>query len=167
MTALFEFEKYLTYDPETGQIVRKTIGTPGNQRYVGNEAGWIETKGYRAIMVAGKIYKAHRIAWLFLTGEWPALQIDHINGNKSDNRAVNLRLATSGENQRNRGKLRTNTSGFKGVHWIKRRRKYAASIRFDGCRKHLGYFDSPEDASRAYSTAAKQYHGNFAKVWDL
>lgn len=162
-----DIEKYLSYDPKTGRIDRKTINTPGNQRYIGQEAGWIESKGYRAIMVCGKIYKAHRIAWLFLTGEWPEHQIDHINGNKSDNREINLRPATGYENQRNRGMLRTNSSGFKGVHLNKRRQKWVASIRTGNGQKHLGYFNSAEDASRAYYAAAQEYHGNFAKAWDL
>lgn len=87
---------------------------------------------------------------------------DHINQNKLDNRRCNLRTATRSQNLCNKGKQSNNTSGFKGVCWVKRDKKWLAQIRINGKRKHLGYFDSKKQAARAYSKAAKKYHGEFA-----
>ena len=88
--------------------------------------------------------------------------VDHINGNKRDNRRENLRLCNRAENGRNRGKQSTNTSGFKGVCWKKHAGKWQAQIRVDdGKRKHLGYFDDPETAYQSYCQAATKYHRNF------
>ena len=87
--------------------------------------------------------------------------VDHINGNKRDNRRENLRLCNSSENNRNVGKKSTNTSGFKGVSWYKGEGKWRAQIRVDGKKKHLGYFDDPETAYRSYCRAATKFHGDF------
>ncbi len=101
----------------------------------------------------------HRI----IMGEPDGKEVDHINGNKRDNRRENLRLCNKSENNRNRGKKSTNTSGFKGVSWIKREGKWQAQISVgDGKSKHLGYFDDPETAYRSYCAAATKFHGKFA-----
>jgi hypothetical protein len=89
---------------------------------------------------------------------------DHINGNGLDNRRSNLRAATKAENGRNRGVQRNSKSGLKCVYFEKRRSKWRASIKVDGKRKHLGYFDTPEGASLAYQAAAKRYYGEFARA---
>lgn len=89
--------------------------------------------------------------------------VDHINGNTLDNRRCNLRLATVKENTRNQQISKKNTSGYKGVGWSKRDRRWVARITVDGKAVYLGSFDRPEDAHSAYCEAAKKYHGEFAR----
>lgn len=89
--------------------------------------------------------------------------VDHINGIKHDNRRSNLRLCTTAENQRNRGKNSNNTSGFKGAHWNTATGRWKSAIRVDRKDVFLGYFDTPEEAHKAYCAAAAKYHGEFAK----
>lgn len=92
------------------------------------------------------------------------LEGDHVNGNTLDNRDINLRRATRSENQRNTKKSSYNSSGFKGVSFSKRKRKYHAYIKINRQNIHLGYFDAPEEAHAAYRAAAHVYHGEFARV---
>lgn len=92
------------------------------------------------------------------------LLVDHINGNGLDCRRSNIRVCSKLENQRNRGPSRTNTSGFKGVTWFAKARKWMAQIRVQDKHKYLGYFDTPEEAAKAYDAAAINYHGTFART---
>ena len=94
----------------------------------------------------------------------PDMEVDHWNLNKLDNRRLNLRICTFSENQRNRGKLSNNTSGFKGVSWHKRAHKFRAQIKLNGKQKSLGCYPTAEEASAAYVKAAHELHGNFARV---
>ena len=137
------------YDPTTGEIARvvahkKTVGS-------------IDAYGYRVIRLGTKAYKAHRLAWAITYGYIPTLSIDHINGNKLDNRLSNLREASHKGNIVNRGKPCTNSSGFKGVSWHKGRGLWVATL----AGKTLGYFDIPEQASSVYKEAAKLDHKEF------
>src|ERR671923_1500933 len=91
------------------------------------------------------------------------MQVDHINGNKLDNRRENLRVCTKHENMRNRGKQKNNTSGYKGVSWREKSKRYGAFIKIDGKYKMIGEYKTAEDAARAYNEFAKKYHGKFAK----
>ncbi len=97
-----------------------------------------------------------------LYAEQSSMQVDHINGDRLDNRRSNLRVCMGVENMWNRSKQANNSSGFKGVHWSKRQKKWRASIRAHGKFKGLGFFEDPKDAHAAYCTAAKQLHGDFA-----
>lgn len=92
------------------------------------------------------------------------MQVDHINGNKLDNRRCNLRLATSSQNQQNRRVGKDNTSGFKGVSWHKKSKKWCAQITVNRKVKHIGIFDDSIEAAKAYDKAAKELHGVFANT---
>ena len=104
---------------------------------------------YRRIQLDGRKYKAHRLAWLYLFGEWPKGQIDHINRNSLDNRIANLRDVSQSENQHNRPEQANNTSGVKGVHWHKQKMRWQAAIRINGKLIHLGLFGTKEEAAYA------------------
>lgn len=148
----------LSYSPETGLFtwLRRRNGVKSMT------AGYSSNDGYVSIRINRKLYKAHRLAWLYVHGEWPNGHIDHANGITSDNRATNLRLATHSENLRNRGMNKNNRSGYKGVHWHRGNKKWRAVIGFEGKRLLLGYFDDPEEAHRAYVQMAVAVHGTFA-----
>ena len=129
---------------------------------VGTVAGTIHPpKGYRQIYIDGKCYRANRLAWLYMTGKWPKLDIGYINHKTSDNRWANLRAMTPsqrGATSRTRYKL-----GVKGV-WITKSGKYVARIKVAGKKQYLGLFDSIEKASAAYTRAAKDAFGQFARA---
>lgn len=167
MITVSRLKELLNYSPETGKFTRIKFDVPGNRHLVGNIAGSFCSNGYHNICVDGRTYKAHRLAWLYMTGKWPNHQIDHANGNRGDNRFSNLREATNSQNQQNRGIQTSNTSGHKGVHYFPRKRPWRASIRRAGKQIHLGCFATKEEAAKAYADAAKIYHGKFAKAYDL
>lgn len=148
----------LNYNPETGIFTWKFNGTRGVK--AGDVAGSKMTHGYIALSIGGKKALGHRIAWLFAHGEFAQGNIDHINRNKSDNRISNLRLATYEQNAQNRLKNSKNTSGFKGVTWHKRDKKWQAAITVSGKVLHLGYYKDPKEASIAYIEASKKYQSH-------
>ena len=122
---------------------------------------WHRTgRGYAGAYIDGKYTRFHR----FLMNAPANLQVDHINLDKSDNRKLNLRLATNAENQRNSRLQSNNTSGLKGVSFYKPRNKYRARIKVDGKEIHLGYYVSIIEASEAYDRAANHYFGEFARL---
>lgn len=121
-------------------------------------------QGYKDIKIGGKLYAAHRLAWLYTRGCWPDGQVDHINGDRGDNRACNLRLATNRQNQQNQKKRSDNSSGLKGVSWNSARRKWIAQIKVAGEKKYLGGFDTAAEAHSAYVSAANAAFGEFARA---
>ncbi|MEI7998669.1 MAG: HNH endonuclease [Candidatus Omnitrophota bacterium] len=155
-----QLKEILHYDPETGSF---TWAKSGRRIKIGKVAGGLEKGGYIRIRIFGKMYFAHRLAWLYMTGSFPPELIDHDNGNPSDNRFVNLREATRSENQANRGKTKANASGFKGVYWDKKAKKWKAQIGFESKTKYLGLFDTKEEAHDVYKKAADNLHGKFAR----
>ena len=123
-------------------------------------AGWLEQSGYRGVRVDGVKYKRHRVIWCLFNGDPGAMEIDHINRIKGDDRIENLRAVTKSQNQLNRSALVVNKSGYKGVD--RQGNKYRAQITdSEGRKKHLGFYDTPQEAAEAYLAAAVVYHGEF------
>ncbi|MGJ4857061.1 HNH endonuclease signature motif containing protein [Labrys sp. La1] len=122
---------------------------------------------YERIQIDGKAYRAHRLAWLYMHGEWPAEEVDHINGDKFDNRIANLRACSKSQNQANCGTGRNNTSGFKGVSWHKGRGMWVARIQVEGRPRSLGYHADKKVAAAAYDRAAKELFGAFARTNEI
>src|ERR1700677_3986520 len=152
----------LRYNKRTG-IFRWKIRP--RQRACSVIAGTVNPCGYRQICIAQRIYKAHRVAWFYVNGRWPKGEIDHINGDRDDNRMANLRLANKKENQAN-SKIRvTNSVGLKGVSRPQPgRTKFTSKITVDYKRIWLGSFEDAGDAHAAYCVAALKYFGDFARA---
>jgi hypothetical protein len=165
-----EVRELLDYFPDTGEFIwRFRLGNEHsvicwNPKFAGKSAGHFDAKGYKRIKIHATYYAGHRLAWLWMTGEWPPEDVDHINCNKSDNRFNNLRLATRGQNVANTGLKRHNKSGFKGVCYKPRARVYYAQITKNGKVHYLGRFQTPEEAHAVYVRAANQMHGEFARA---
>ncbi len=156
-----KLREVLHYNPETG--VFTWINPPSNTVKKGEVAGCDRGKKYLVIGVCGKLVFAHRLAWLYVHGEWPRKYIDHVNGDRSDNRITNLREATKAENARNRAISKSNSLGLKGITFDKAIGKYKARIELDGRRKTLGLFNCPTAAHLAYCKAAREHFGDFAR----
>lgn len=165
----------LHYDKETGVFVwkkrsRDLFNTPGsystwNTRFSCKTAGGLcKFTGYVFIGINGIQYRAHRLAWLYVHGYLPDIEVDHINMIRSDNRLCNLREATHKENNQNRIKLKNNTSGYKGVCWNKQTNKWKAQIASDKKHYNLGEYANPLEAYGAYCKASKQLHKEFSRV---
>ncbi len=157
----------LDYGPQSGEFRwRERANAPKewNTRYAGRIAGTINKDGYRQIKIGHKLYYAHRLAWLVVTGEWPQHEIDHPNDERANNRFADLREATHSQNAHNRGAYGNNTTGFKGVHWEKSRNRWRASIQKNGKQIMLGRFATIEEARAAYDVAARTMHGAFART---
>jgi hypothetical protein len=146
----------LDYDPDTG-IFHWRVSRGGVEP--GAAAGHINNRGYILIRVNGTDFKAHRLAWLHFHGMWPDHQIDHINGDRSDNRIANLRDVSQFTNMQNQTKPPKNsTSGFLGVSWHKRAKQWRARISVNGRVQHIGCFDCAKEAHAAYLAAKLRFH---------
>ncbi|OFZ69081.1 MAG: hypothetical protein A2V79_11715 [Betaproteobacteria bacterium RBG_16_56_24] len=150
-------KELLSYDSATGLFARMVSG---HGVKVGDAAGTL-CKGYIQIKINRRKYYAHRLAWLYVYGELPTHDTDHINMDRADNRIANLRLATRSENNFNTGKQANNTSGFRGVSWKNTSKKWCAEARLNGEHHHLGYFTTPEEADVAYRAFVQRHHGEF------
>ena len=155
-------KELLEYNPESGHFVR-IVGRSGPNSRKGDIAGCDNGSGYIRIYVDGAPYKAHRLAWFYMTGEWVPY-VDHKNGIKSDNRWCNLRSASKAQNNSNQQIYKNNTSGLKGVSFYRPNGKWKAQIQKDGVKIGLGYFLTKEEAKAAYDQAALRLHGNFARL---
>ena len=148
-------KQLLSYDERTG-----LFHWLANRRFVkqGDVAGSPSVAhGYRIISVDGKNYKAHRLAWLYITGEFPRRDVDHINGSRSDNRWANLRNADDQLNMENRRHAQKNNScGYLGVRWD--RGKWRAALQLNGKKINAGRFKTAEEAHAAYVTAKRIHH---------
>jgi hypothetical protein len=150
-----ELEGFMTCDPIAGEL--RWVGTHGNAR-PGAVAGSKGANGYIYLGVKGKRYLAHRLVWLFARGCWPTGWLDHINGNRTDNRISNLREINCVENAQNRRTAaKRSKTGLLGVVPTPSGR-YAAHIRFNKKNHYLGTFSTPEQAHDAYLTAKRANH---------
>lgn len=152
----------LDYDATTGAFTwRKSLGRRGHAS-PGKIAGCVDSRGYRLIRLDGVLHRAHRLAWLYVTGEWPVHGIDHLHGNKDDNRFSMLRECPQVTNVENKRRpLKGNTSGLIGVSWVSSMGKWKAQIgsKFIKQRNmHLGYYTSREEAHAAYLEAKRRLH---------
>ena len=148
----------LHYEPATGIFTWKISNS--NRVKVGEVTGSPDGGGYLRIQLQSRLYKAHRLAWLYVYGEWPKLNIDHINRNPSDNQLVNLRNVTQKQNGQNASKPSSNTSGHTGVSWKKQNSKWVAHIRHNHKLIHLGCFATIEDAVAARKAGELKYWGH-------
>lgn len=151
----------LRYEPGTGIFYWRA--KTAQRIRVGDVAGSYQ-RGYRILSIDNHDYPAHRVAWMYVHGYWPPVYIDHINGVPSDNRIVNLRLATATENMRNRKTHANNVSGLRGVALDKRNGKWRARISIYNKRFFLGSFVTSEEASAAYADAAVLAFGEFYRA---
>lgn len=164
--------RLIDYTPETGSLTwkRRTLDlfAPGksaeracaiwNTRHSGNAAGSLHHSGYVRVCLGYNRYAAHRLIWLYMTGEWPRDLIDHRNGDRSDNRWSNLREATNYQNSQNYAPRKNNPSGYLGVGWDRQRSKWRAQIMVRGKQFPLGRFDNIEAARSAYIAAKSKLH---------
>ena len=129
---------------------------------IGSVAGSVDSYGYRVIRFDGKLYKAHRLIWLYRFGKFPNNQIDHIDQNRLNNKLNNLRDVTNQENQKNQSKSKNNTSGVTGVYLHKLTGKWVAQGMVDGKLLHLGFFTDKLDAIAARKSweVANNFHTN-------
>jgi hypothetical protein len=146
-------KQLLTYDPDTGMFTRRTY-VRGHK--VGEPVGF-NWNGYWGIKVDGKGYQAHRLAWLYMYGEHPKQQIDHINRNKMDNRISNLRDVNRSRNRENQAApYKNNKLGMQGVSMY--RSKYKAQIQIKGVVTYLGVYETADEAQQAYKNAKCKHH---------
>lgn len=156
-----ELRALFSYDPETGQFKWRADHRGGRGIRAGDIAGVSRKDGYRFNRINGVMYCAHRLAWLYVYGEWPAQEIDHINRNHADNRIANLRQADRAQNAANIVRRSPNKTGFKGVYYHRRDGLWCAKIHVRGKCRTIGYFKTAELAGEAYREAAKEHHGEF------
>lgn len=151
------------YDPETGVFTRiRSVGRHGRHK-AGTVAKACNSHGYTVIRIGGVLHGAHRLAWLYVHSEWPNV-IDHINGDRSDNRIANLRNVTQTENMQNlKSAPRNSRSGLLGAHRFGRSRRWTSRIRIGGKSVKLGLFDTAEEAHAAYMAAKAVHHSTGAE----
>lgn len=149
----------LSYDPATGALTWLRPSPLSRHIKVGDEAGWTNTNGYRRVSIDGQAYHVHRVIFKMMTGSDPEYDIDHVDGNRSNNRWANIRPATRSQNNYNRRATATR----KGAHILRTAGRFRARITANGREIHLGTFRSPEEANASYAEAAARIAGAFAR----
>jgi len=152
-------KELLHYNPVTGVFTWKV--SRGNRK-VGSIAGRTFKGDYIQIKLDGKLYLAHRLAWLYMTGSWPSAEVDHRYLDRSDNAWDNIRLAAPSQNRCNKRAQSNNSLGVKGVY--KDQGKYRACVTFEGKHTYLGCFTTLEEARIAYTKEVEKLHGEFART---
>lgn len=144
------------YDNLSGKLTWKI--KPADRYHIGSDCGTINNFGYRHITYKGKKYLAHRLIWFIETGNWSKYQIDHINGDKLDNRFSNLREVTNRQNSQN---FKIHRNGhLVGTSFNKKRKIWESYINIDGKKVHLGYFSTQEDAHNVYLKKCNEIKNN-------
>lgn len=162
-----EVRDLLDYDPISGVFtwkMRSDGPARWNAEWVGRQAGSVNHDGYISIGIRNRRYQAHRLAWAWMIGTWPDRDIDHVDGNRSNNQWQNLRKATKSQNSQNTKIPKTNTTGVKGVCYDKNTGKWQSQIRCNGKRMYLGQFASISQAQAAYEMAARRLHGEYRRT---
>lgn len=156
------FSHRFTYDPVTGNLY---YNNPVHKGLKGKVAGSRHSQGYWQVNLGHWTYLAHRVAWLLTHKEWPKSDLDHIDGDRQNNKLSNLRLCNSTTNAQNL-KSRTGSSKYKGVHKVKGKptNPYQTYIQILGKRKHIGYFSCEVEAAKAYDAYAKEHFGEYARL---
>jgi hypothetical protein len=155
-------KELLHYDPKTGEWRR--LHSHQRPDCTGRSPGYVNKRGRHMIAVGGREYQSHRLAFLYMTGEWPKGGVDHKDGIGHNNAWSNLRLANQSQNIANSKLSDANTSGFKGVHWGKSKKKWIAQITINGKCKCLGRFKDLDAARLAYEVAAREAFGEFSRT---
>lgn len=145
----------LEYNPETGLFTKKVTLCRWKAGTISGGRGY---DGYKKVYVDKVPYRSARLVWFYMTKEWPKQLVDHINGDRTDDRWCNLREANFSENGQNRTVKKNSSSGYLGVYYHKSRDRWCASIQVDGKEKFLGRFKDKEDAREAYCLAKSQLH---------
>ena len=158
--------RLVQYEPETGQFIRLAAPKRGAGKRFGKPAAqWRNENGYVLISLGRRWrFRAHQLAWLYMTGEWPSGDIDHVDGDRANTKWANLRAATRSQNLANSCLKTTNTSGIKGVSWDTKRGLWRSQISNQGRRHFLGRYASKDEAAAAYECAARKLYGEFARM---
>lgn len=160
--SLESLRETLLYDPDTGLFSR--IKHQGGSKCVGSKVGSPHKGGYVQIKIFAVLYLAHRLAWFYTYGSWPIHRIDHIDGNRTNNKLSNLREATDSQNSQNMRKRKTSKSKYKGCSWRARTQVWEVYIRFEGKRIYLGAAKDEKTAALIYDEGAIKYFGEFANL---
>lgn len=161
MANIERLKAFISYDPETGRFhwIRNKA-----RAKAGDEVGWIDDFGYRRTKFDGETLWLHVVAWELLNGAVPeGFEVDHRDGDPSNNRKANLRLATKSQNMQNMKMRRSNKTGVKGVNWHKEHGKFHVQITLNRKKIHGGYFDTVEAAAARVREIRAAAHGEFAR----
>jgi hypothetical protein len=150
------------YQPKTGKLIWLVAHGRWKRIPAGTAAGTLTTANHLVVRIDGDNYLCHRVIWLWVTGKWPANEIDHRDLNGSNNKWSNLRTATHAQNNQNKKVQKNSRTKFKGVQKIISGR-WRAYISIGRKFRHIGMFDTPQEARRAYLKAAKRLYGDFAR----
>jgi hypothetical protein len=154
-----ELQALLEYNSENGHL--KWLVRTAQRIQIGDRAGTVNPDGYRQIRVFGRIYKAHRLIWFYVYGEWPKGWIDHINGNRDDNRITNLRVANGSQNSANSRKRTGGRSQYKGIYFHPHSGLWCARVTKNYKAVYCAYFRTDAEAHAAYVKAARRVFGEF------
>ena len=160
--SLYDLKRLVSYDPNTGIFTRKVSFRKTHP--VGSIIGKPDKDGYLSGCVLSVKYQMHRLAWFYYYGEFPEDCIDHIDNDKANNKISNLRIANKSQNGVNRGLQKNNTSGFKGVYWVERLKRWVVYLKKDKKPIYIGTFKDKLEAARAYDEALVARFGAFAKT---
>jgi len=155
----FSLRKRLSYNPETG-LWTWVWCPPPNQRRTGTVAGNTRSDGYVLLRLDGVLYYSHRLAWFYMTGQWPTQEIDHVDRDPNNNCWSNLREASSSDNKCNSQMNSRNSSGFRGVGWMPQVGKWQVHVNGMYC----GRFDDLEEAIAFRDSFAQELQGNFVSL---